>query len=159
MAVFKLSSSKVQSEIKRLAEIASGQGWELSAAAAPFSAAREYALYHVYSTASSSPSPSLSSSRRRHGPEQKQKQKEKRRRQFVAVWKSLENGEFLAYCSCSSKSSTSVLCPHAALAAYDFFMFYAAVSLKTGKVARSSNRHDRECDNPPRPIFVFISEG
>jgi hypothetical protein len=156
MAVFRLSSSKVQSEIKHLAEIASGQGWELSAAA-PFSAACQYALYHVYSTAGSSPSSnpsfSSSSSRRRHG--RKQKQKQKGRRQFVAVWKSLENGEFLASCSCSPKSSTSVLCPHVALASYDFFVFYAAVSLKTGKVARSSNRHDRECDNPPRPIFVF----
>jgi hypothetical protein len=151
VAVFRLSSTNIQSQIKRLAEIAIGQGLELSAAAAPFSAATEYALYHVYSTANSSPS----SRRRRHDPEQKHKQK--RRRQFVAVWKSLENGEFLASCSCSAKSATSVLCHHAALAAHDFFMFYAAVSLKTGKVARSSNRHDRDCDNPPRPIFVFLT--
>jgi hypothetical protein len=144
MAVFRLSSSKVQSEIKRLAKIAHARGWELSAGESCVGKPGDYVLYHVYSTASLCLS--LSSGQRRR---RRQKQ------QLVAVWKSLENGEFLASCSCSAKSATSVLCHHAALAAHDFFVSYAIVAVKTDKIARSSSRRDRECDRPPRPMFVF----
>jgi hypothetical protein len=135
VAIVNLSRCAKHSQISRRAAIARRRGWKLVAANATFAtfgAAGDYAIYQVSSSSG--------------------------RLLLVAVWKSLENGDYLASCPCSQ---SPVLCHHIVLAAHDFF-FFVALSVHNNNVARSNNRrardrhHDHDHDHSLTPIFICI---
>jgi hypothetical protein len=131
VAVVNLSCSKEHSQIPRRAAIARRRGWKLVAANATFAtfgAPADYALYQVSSSSG--------------------------RLLLVAVWKSLENGDYLASCPCSQ---SPVLCHHIVLAAHDFF-FFVALSVQNNNVARSNNRRARDHDHDRSLTPIFICE-